>query len=255
MNASSDALPDVDRPDAGVCTFSEWIVGTQSRQHAALNAAMAGWTDLAWPVGMLSYTCFVSTDGSTLRHHSQWTDDDAYRRFQSAEPAEEAPEHLAESRVERIRAIGDLVPGIVRGRLATYDLYRSYIPSGPQSHPGCIVMVSIDFDGPDRLRQGRWIDAVFAALHAEPEPIPGMIAAHFHRSTDGSQVVNYAEWTSEQAHGDALGNGSEGLAQTDLPQWHRVVDFPGVVDLIQFKRYLEYRSLTGPGGGVVGDST
>lgn len=246
MTGSPALLPEITRPDAGVSTFSEWIVGAPQRQGAALDAAMDAWNDEPWPVGMLSYTCFVSLDGSTLRHHTQWTDDDARRRFWSAETPEQAPRHLAESRVARVRTIDEVVPGIERDGLAVYDLYRSYIPGLAPAAPGCIVIVTIDFDGPDRARQHQWIDAVLAALDAEHEPIPGLLGAHFHTSTDGAQVVNYAEWTSVQAHRDALDNGPAGLGQTDLPEWRRVVDFPGVEDLAKFNRYREHRSLAGP---------
>lgn len=33
-------------------------------------------------------------------------------------------------------------------------------------------------------------------------PMPGSIAAHFHISTDGTRLFNYAEWTDAQAHID-----------------------------------------------------
>ncbi|WP_434439255.1 antibiotic biosynthesis monooxygenase family protein [Lentzea sp. E54] len=40
-------------------------------------------------------------------------------------------------------------------------------------------------------------DEVFAAL-------PGFISANLHASLDGTRVVNYAQWSSEQAYRDAL---------------------------------------------------
>lgn len=230
MTASPDPLPDITRPDAGLATFSEWTVGTPERQQAA----MAAWVSVPWPRGMLSHTCFASTDGTTLRHHSQWTDDEARRAFWRTDAS------------ERVRAIDDAVPGIDRHDLADYELYRSYrnsVSTDAAAPPGCIVIVTIDFDDPDQHRQRRWIDAVLDALGAEPEPIPGLISAHFHWSTDGTQVINYAEWTSEQAHKHALDNGPDGIAQTDLPEWRRVVDFPGVTDLGQFKRYRQHRNV------------
>lgn len=243
MTERADLLPVMTRADAGVSTFSEWTTGSPERQHAALDAAMDVWTDLTRPEGMLSYTCFLATDGSTLRHHTQWTDDEARARFWSAESPEAASTRLADSRVARVRSIDEVVPGIERDGLTVYDLYRSHVPAGPAPDTGCVVIVTIDFDGPDRDRQARWIDAVVTALEAEPEPTPGLLAAHFHRSVDGTTVVNYAEWTNEQAHHDALDHGPNGIAQTDQPEWRRVVEFPGVADNTNVKRYREYRSL------------
>jgi hypothetical protein len=238
-----DRLPVIARPDATVSTFSEWTTGSSERQHAALDAAIDAWTDRARPDGMLSYTCFLSTDGSTLRHHTQWTDDDARSRFWSAESPEAAPARLAESQVARVRTIDEVVPGIERDGLAVYDLYRSHLAAGPAPATGCVVIVTVDFEGPDRDRQARWVDEVVAALDAEPEPTPGLIAAHFHRSVDGTKVVNYAEWTSEQAHHDALDQGPDGLSQTERPEWRRVVEFSGVADT-NVKRYREHRGLS-----------
>ena len=237
-------LPVIARPDAEVSTFSEWTTGSPERQHAALDAAIDAWADRARPEGMLSYTCFLSTDGSTLRHHTQWTDDAARSRFWSAESPEAASTRLAESQVTRVRTIDEDVPGIERDGLAVYDLYRSHLTAGPAPSTGCVVIVTIDFEGPNRDRQAQWVDAVVSALETEPEPTPGLIAAHFHRSIDGTKVVNYAEWTSEQAHRDALDHGPDGLAQTDRPEWRRVTEFAGVADNTNVKRYLEHRSLS-----------
>jgi hypothetical protein len=237
-------LPVIDRPDAEVSTFSEWATGSPERQHAALDAALDAWDDRGRPEGMLSYTCFLGTDGSTLRHHMQWADDAARRRFWDAEAPGPAPTGLAESRVARMRTIDDVVSGIERDGPAAYDLYRTHHTAGPPSGTGCVVIVTVDFEGADRHRQAHWVDTVISALEAEPEGTPGLIAAHFHRSIDGTRVVNYAEWASEQAHRDAVDDGPDGLARSDRPEWRRVAEFAGVADATNVKRYIEHRSLS-----------
>jgi heme-degrading monooxygenase HmoA len=232
MTTTTDRLPDITRPDAGLVLFSEWTVGTPERQRAAMDAAMAGWANWPVPEGLLSHTCFASTDGTTVRHHSQWTDQAALDDFRRTDPP------------ERKRAIDDAVPGLDRHGLAVYELHRSYhgtVSDGTRPVPGCIVMVDIEFVDSDRERQRQWIDAVLTALAVEP--MPGLIAAHFHTSTDGTRVVNYAEWTSEQAHQAALDTGPQGgVNRTDLPEWRRVQEFPGMRPG-RFTRYLEFRSL------------
>jgi Antibiotic biosynthesis monooxygenase len=85
-----------------------------------------------------------------------------------------------------------------------YRLYRSHVNADLQdTMPGsrCVVIVTIDFDGSDEQRLRGWINAVVDALEAEPNAIPGMICGHFHASLAGNRVLNYAEWTSEQAYG------------------------------------------------------
>ncbi|MDP1125051.1 hypothetical protein Q5O12_26370, partial [Klebsiella pneumoniae] len=63
-----------------------------------------------------------------------------------------------------------------------------------------------------------------------------LLAAHFHVSTDGRRVVNYAEWTDVQAHVDALAAGSDGVG-TPTPRWRRVREFPGVLSDDSVARY------------------
>jgi heme-degrading monooxygenase HmoA len=229
-------LPDITRPDVGTVLSCEWTVGTPERQQAVVEASVTAWEHVPWPAGLLSHNGFVSTDGSTILHYSQWTSDEAIREFKRTD------------RPERVRGILAAVPGIERHGVVAYQLYRSYrngAAAGAPRVPGCIVGVNIDFDGPDRQRQRRWVDAVFDALELEGEPHPGLISAHFHLSTDGTRVFNYAEWSSEQAYSEALSKGPEGIGQTDAPEWRRTMDFPGLKGF-GVKRYHLHRSLTGP---------
>ncbi|MEU0217996.1 hypothetical protein ABZ281_24090 [Streptomyces sp. NPDC006265] len=42
------------------------------------------------------------------------------------------------------------------------------------------------------------------ALDDDPEGHAGLVSAHFHLSTDGGHVLNYAEWPSADAYDRAL---------------------------------------------------
>jgi Antibiotic biosynthesis monooxygenase len=107
------------------------------------------------------------------------------------------------------------------------------------------VINTVEFDGPDEPRLRRWIDGVIDALEAEPNDIPGLICAHLHVSSVGTRVLNFAEWTSEQAYDEALSHGPRGVGQTDLAEWQSVKDFPGVVgDTVN--QYALHRSLATP---------
>ena len=76
--------------------------------------------------------------------------------------------------------------------------------------PGCIVVVTMETDGPERQRQ--WVDAVFDALEAETDPPPGGISGHFLVSTDATRVLNCAEWIDEESHRRAVADGRRGAA-------------------------------------------
>ncbi|MCC5034464.1 antibiotic biosynthesis monooxygenase [Streptomyces sp. WAC 00631] len=209
--------PDITRPDAGARFFSTWRVGTPQRQRAVVAAVAATWAERPWPTrDLLAYHVYTGTDGDTLLHHSQWTDKAAYHAF------------VRTHRQERNDEIDAAVPGIERVGIAAYELYRSRSLRDPGAVPGCVVVVDVEFDGPDRARQRAWVDAVFEALDGEPQSRPGGISANFLLSTDGTRVLNYAEWTSEEAHADALAAPGDGVGSA-TEGWRRVQSFPGLL--------------------------
>jgi hypothetical protein len=221
-------LPDITRPDAGAVLVSEWKVGKPERQQALVEAFVASWKDAPWPQGLLSANLFLSTDGETVLNYAQWSSDDAYHEFAQA------------NLQSRVAQIDRAVPGIERSGPVNYRLYRSGVRANAPV-PGCAAIVSVEFDGPDEQRQKRWVDTVFEALEAETEPHPGGISAHFHISVDGSRVLNYAEWTDEEAHRDAIERSGQGTIGSGS-KWRQVQSFPGIKSS-GYKRYRIARSL------------
>ncbi|MET7495985.1 antibiotic biosynthesis monooxygenase [Streptomyces sp900116325] len=217
MSVQFESRPDVARGDAGLVKASTWEVGTPARQRQAVEAIREVWGGRDWPhPGLLSYTVHTGDDGKTLFHYSQWSGEGAYQEF------------LASGRDARSADIDASVPGIRRLGLHTYDLYRSTAPrDGDAPEPGCVVIVDVEFDAPDKARQRDWVDTVFEAIGTDPAPAPGGISGHFHVSVDGTRVLNYAEWTSAQAHIDALAAPGDGVGSR-TPQWQRVQSYPGV---------------------------
>ncbi|MFJ3042515.1 antibiotic biosynthesis monooxygenase [Streptomyces tendae] len=218
MTRRTDAHPDLARTDALAPFFSTWRVGTPERQRQTVDAIARTWERRPWPAEDLrGYHVYTGHDGSTLLHHSQWASEQAYEAF--------AKTH----RQERVDEIDTAVPGIERLGLGRYRRYRSTRPEGPAAAvvPGCIVIVEVEFEGPDPDRRRAWVDAVFEALQSEPNPRPGGLSAHFHLSTDGTRVLNYAEWESAQAHIDALAAPGDGVGSS-TSQWERVQTWPGL---------------------------
>ena len=216
MTRRTDVHPDLTRPEAGAPFFSTWRVGTPLRQRQTVEAIARTWEARPWPAdGLLGYHVYTGHDGSTLLHHSQWRGEQAYESF------------VRTHRQERVDQIDTAVPGIERLGLGRYRRYRSARRDGDPRVPGCVVIVDIEFEGPDPERQRAWVDAVLAALEAEPEPHSGDISAHFHLSTDGTRVLNYAEWESARAHAEALAAPGDGVGSaTEL--WRRVQNWPGL---------------------------
>ncbi|MGV9914347.1 antibiotic biosynthesis monooxygenase [Streptomyces tendae] len=218
MTRRTDAHPDLARPDALAPFFSTWRVGTPERQRQTVDAIARTWESRPWPAEDLrGYHVYTGHDGSTLLHHSQWASEQAYEAF------------VKTHRQERVDEIDTAVPGIERLGLGRYRRYRSARREDPAAAvvPGCIVIVEVEFEGPDPDRQRAWVDAVFEALESEPNSRPGGLSAHFHLSTDGTRVLNYAEWESARAHVDALAAPGDGVGSS-TSQWERVQTWPGL---------------------------
>ncbi|RZS43606.1 antibiotic biosynthesis monooxygenase [Herbihabitans rhizosphaerae] len=229
MTTVSTTLPDPRRDGVGVILSSEWSLGTPERQLAAAEATVRVWRDAPWPDGLISYTLLLGTDGDRLMHYSQYRDEAAYEAF------------AAEGRGPKVAEIDAAVPGIERLGLGRFRLYRSGRSDDDARVPGCIVAVHVDTD--DARTAEAWVDSVFDALDTDPNPHGGGIGAYFHISTDGTRVLNYAEWVDEQSHIDALAGPGNGVGSARTPQWNRVQNTPGVRH-VAVRRFTPYRTLT-----------
>lgn len=237
MPAQFISRPDLTRPDARTVKASTWDVGTPERQRRAVDAIRTAWAGRAWPhPGLLSYTVHTGEDGRTLLTYAQWTGEESYLAF------------VAEGGDDRDAAVDAAVPGIERLGTHSFELYRSTpLAAGDVREPGAVVIVDVEFEGPGPARQRQWVDAVFEALGTDPAPAPGGISGHFHLGTDGTRVLNYAEWESAQAHIDALAGPGDGIGSL-TPQWRKVQTFPGVTGG-RVNRYTPALSMV-PGGEV-----
>lgn len=217
MTRRTDAHPDLTDPRVGAPFFSTWRVGTPERQALTVETIARTWERRPWPAAdLLSYHVYTGHDGSSLLHHSQWTSEQAYEAF------------VRTHRQERVDEIDTAVPGIERVGLGRYRHYRSRERAvGDQRVPGLIVAVRIDFAPDAAEERGDWIDLVLKALADDPVGHRGLISAHFHLSTDGGHVLNYAEWESTRAYDEVLAAPGEGIG-APTEQWERVRTYPAI---------------------------
>ncbi len=179
---SSVPLPRMDRPDAECVLVSRRFVGDRDRQKIAVESVMAQWSALDPPAGFRSLSCFESVDGEHVMTVSQWADDASADAFLRARPPLPVPGLETEADAGRLRP-------------QVFHRYRSNT-SGGAGDAVCVVTPVFDVDGPERQR--RAVDALLDGPLGEP--FPGLKAMHFHLSNDGVHVLNYAEWTSLDAH-------------------------------------------------------
>lgn len=178
-------FPDVTRPGVGAIEISPIFAGSVERQGEAADALLGVREREPLPEGFISLSVFASTDGEALLSYAQWINDDEARRSHAREHPTAGPQDA---------------PDPVR-----YRVYRSLDGSDGSGTPGCLVTATFDTDGPERQRH--FTDALIAA-RPRAAHTPGALGAHFHLSTDGTRVLLYTLWTSEQAHSEAAGSGA-----------------------------------------------
>ncbi|MCK2238813.1 MULTISPECIES: antibiotic biosynthesis monooxygenase [unclassified Crossiella] len=182
-------LPDPTRADAAITLIGEW---TSTDPTAELDRLAAE----PLPEGCLAAACYRGVDGVSLLHYSQWSTSAAARAHAATAP----------------------IP------LAEYRRYRSQVDAtGPA---GCVVIAAIDSPIPDARWQRDFVDGMFEAgeqAEAEGVVIPGLLAAHFHLSADGTGVRNYAEWTDVAAHQAFTGTGHSPAWKRYLPHHARTL--------------------------------
>lgn len=192
---TADRLPDIAHPAVALVVISPLYVGFPQQQKEVADEALARWSRTAMPQGLVSLSVFASLDGEALLAYAQWTGDDAYSAY--LRTAERGPLDL----IDAVR----------------YRLFRSM--DDTRGEPGCVITATFDVDGPERQRH---IVNALAGAASRVEPFPGALSAHFHLSVDGTRVLNYAEWTSLEAHNRAMEN-------AELDEIYRIsLETPGV---------------------------
>jgi hypothetical protein len=205
--------PTIDRPGVAAVYMSHWHVPDARTGQVQLDRVGDAWRRAEWPDGILTFSSYLGYDHDTVLTYVQCSRADVYRPFVHALPDPEA-------RIEPVE----------------YRLRQTVSLQSRESPPEAVVAASFDVDGPERQRQ--IIAQVTEHLRAaSAEQHAGLLASHFHASVDGTRVINFAEWTSDEAHiaflEGSMRHGALRLATAT----------PGVRP-IGFTRYHLYRSLT-----------
>lgn len=163
-------FPDLARHDAGIALISPW-------GHGTAESALVPRACRENPRGLLSLTRFRADSGQEL-HYAQWTDDESCLRWLDD---------------------GDAPP-------ARYLPHAGYRATGAGSRPTMLATPRFACSGPRSQR--RLAETIRQTLTALAPP--GLLGAHPHLSVDGSRVVNYAEWTDEEAWRAFVGGPARG---------------------------------------------
>lgn len=222
----SVTFPDVLHPDADIVLVTKWVVNKREHLQDAGDAAADIWEYLPWPTGLLTHSVYLEIGSATVLQYSQWNSPESIQAF------------MQNNHAARTVRADKTVPGFQHVDSVKYRHYRSILSNSPRLRPGCIVTVSFETDGPEQ--QQTFVDTLIKTIEKNNRPHhPGMIASHFHMSTDGSRVFNYAEFTSEEAHEEVLE--TQLRKDDDVPEL--ISNMPGLKPL-GFERYQIYKTFT-----------
>ncbi|MFD7061136.1 hypothetical protein [Streptomyces sp. NPDC059906] len=200
--AVAHGLPDVRRTDATSVFVAARYVPDRAAGLTALREVTDQWGTGGWPAGVLSVSCFLNTDQDTVLTYAQCAEPDAYR-----------------ARLRTLRGFAAAAP-------VAYRPHRALVLN--EGVPKCVIVAMFDVDGPDR--QGLIVDNITATVEEAAHRHQGMLSVNFFVSEDGTRVLNFAEWTSDEAHIAFLEGATHGATR-------RVSDVTPGVRPIGFKRY------------------
>ncbi|MGW0215659.1 antibiotic biosynthesis monooxygenase [Micromonospora chokoriensis] len=69
---------------------------------------------------------------------------------------------------------------------------------------GFVAIVTFPTDGPETAR--KLVELATGGVQEWIRAVPGFLSANYHISSDGTQVVNYAQWSSEAAYRESFTN-------------------------------------------------
>jgi hypothetical protein len=220
MNPIRNLYPSVGRKDAGLIVIKQLTLVDNIGQASVAEMLLGEIENNPWPDGLLSHNVHLGNDGTGVLLYAQWIDKVCHDRYEKNQTAARQNNNAEQ-----------------------YVLYRSMADERQSKRvPGCVVIVRQSFTK-SGIASG-WIDRVFEAIHADVavNENSGGISGHFHISIDGHSMVNFAEWTNEEAHKQALlrsGNGTVGRSEL----WKSLFDYPGAGQPGSFKRYTFYSGL------------
>lgn len=155
--------------------------------------------------GFVSANLHQSTDGVKVANYAQWTDVEAFEAFRANQELQQQASKLFElatpdSHVYEIVTSESKV-GTPKINPREYIAHFAEFSMSPENQPPMIEL---------------------AKEHIKPAmQQPGLISATFHRSLDGTRVINYGQWSDEQAIAELTKQPGFGK---DKPYWDGIAE-------------------------------
>lgn len=170
--------------------------GSLRHQAALAETVTSFWNKVDRPDGLLSVTCYTSTDGRSVLIYAQWTSDSALRAWLDSGP--DADSSVLAGVLPDVQ-----ITGPTRYQLA--QVVRGSAVTDPDVVPACFPVAF--FEMPNSHEARKWIGNLLEAegeTGGQARSYPGGIAANIHLSTEGTSVMIFSEWVSEKHFADHL---------------------------------------------------
>lgn len=155
--------------------------------------------------GFVSANLHKSTDGVKVANYAQWSSMDAYEAFRNNQEVQtkasklfefDSPDFHVYEIVASESKVG--IPKIEEGK---YIVHFAEFRMQPENQPKMVEL---------------------AKEHLKPAmEQPGLISATFHRSLDGTRVINYGQWENQEAIAELVKK--PGFSK-DKPYWDGIAD-------------------------------
>lgn len=155
--------------------------------------------------GFVSANLHQSTDGLKVANYAQWSDMDSFTAFRNNQQVQAKAAKLFE---------------FDPPDLHVYEIVTSESKVGiPEIKEGEYITHFAEFSMPAE-NQPQMIE--LAKEHIKPAmEQPGLISATFHRSLDGTRVINYGQWDSEEAIAKLV---QQPGFSSDKPYWDGIAE-------------------------------
>jgi len=104
--------------------------------------------------------------------------------------------------------------------------------------PGASVLTLVNVFTVAPENQARLVEGLARATEEVIRQQPGFISANFHRSLDGTRVVNYAQWESREALETMLGRPE---VQAHLQEAQAIATFQPIICEVVSVHHAQYR--------------
>ncbi|POX55055.1 hypothetical protein C3489_12120 [Streptomyces sp. Ru71] len=178
------ARPVLDDPDSATALVTTVAVSGPGQQQEVAESLAAHWESRPWPRELISLTVYTDGDGDSVLVYAQWSSPKAPAQA-LGDGGNPLPDGLG--------AVADTVAfrhyRAVRGTAVPEDA------PAPQSFPVAF------FDTADESAARAWLDGLLESeerSEGEDRAYPGAVAAHLHISLDGTRVLSFSEWLTEE---------------------------------------------------------